>query len=52
MLSAIHVSDVAYDLQARRYVVYGLENEEKLTQFGIRAALKDFSPAALRRAGR
>ncbi|MCY1283864.1 hypothetical protein D3C84_249340 [compost metagenome] len=52
VLSAIHVSDVAYDLQARRYVVYGLENEEKLTQFGIRAALKDFSPAALRRAGR
>lgn len=52
VLSSIHVSDVAYDLQARRYVVYGLENEEKLTQFGIRAALKDFSPAALRRAGR
>ncbi|MFC5699340.1 DUF1329 domain-containing protein [Pseudomonas sp. GCM10022186] len=52
VLSAIHVSEVAYDLQARRYVVYGLENEEKLTRFGIRATLKDFSPAALRRSGR
>ncbi|MCY1365202.1 hypothetical protein D9M69_520400 [compost metagenome] len=52
VLSAIHISDVAYDLQARRYVVYGLENEEKITRFGIDASLKDFSPAALRRAGR
>ncbi|MBO3273932.1 DUF1329 domain-containing protein [Pseudomonas schmalbachii] len=52
VLSAIHVSDVAYDLQARRYVVYGLENEERTTRFGITASLKDFSPAALRRAGR
>ncbi len=50
--SAIHISDVAYDLQARRYNVYGLENEEKTTQFGITAQLKDFSPAALRRSGR
>ncbi|MGE7957304.1 DUF1329 domain-containing protein [Pseudomonas sp. NPDC089530] len=52
VLSAIHVSEVAYDLQARRYVVYGLENEEKITQFGVQAALKDFSAAALRRSGR
>lgn len=52
VLSAIHVSDVAYDLQSRRYNVYGLENEEKNTHFGITAQIKDFSPAALRRSGR
>ncbi|WP_271410947.1 DUF1329 domain-containing protein [Pseudomonas sp. Q1-7] len=52
VLSAIHISDLVYDLQARRYIAYGLENEEKTTSFGITAKLKDFSPAALRRAGR
>ncbi|MNL16612.1 hypothetical protein D3C87_1376640 [compost metagenome] len=52
VLSAIHISDVAYDLQARRYIVSGLENEEKRAQFGIKADLKDFSTAALRRSGR
>jgi hypothetical protein len=52
VLSAIHISDVSYDLQARRYITYGLENEEKHTKFGITAELKDFSPAALRRSGR
>ena len=52
VLSAIHISDVSYDLQARRYITYGLENEEKYTKFGITAELKDFSPAALRRSGR
>ncbi len=52
VLSAIHTSDVAYDLQARRYIVSGLENEEKRAQFGIHADLKDFSTAALRRSGR
>lgn len=52
VLSSIHISDVSYDLQARRYIAYGLENEEKHTQFGIKASLKDLSPAALRRSGR
>jgi hypothetical protein len=52
VLSAIHISDVAYDLQARRYIVSGLENEEKRAQFGVHAELKDFSTAALRRSGR
>ncbi|MFK0090043.1 DUF1329 domain-containing protein [Pseudomonas sp. NPDC090755] len=52
VLSAIQVSDVAYDLQARRYVTYGLENEEKPARFGLTADLKTFSPAALRRSGR
>lgn len=52
VLSAIHISDVSYDLQARRYIVSGLENEEKRAQFGIQANLKDFSTSALRRSGR
>ncbi|CAE6922893.1 conserved exported protein of unknown function [Pseudomonas marincola] len=50
--SSIAISDLAYDLQARRYIVYGLENEEKISKFGIKAKLKDFSTAALRRSGR
>ncbi|CAD5107465.1 DUF1329 domain-containing protein [Zestomonas carbonaria] len=46
-------SDVGYDLQARRYVVNGVENEEKApAQFGWRGTLREFSPSALRRAGR
>ncbi|EJN23396.1 hypothetical protein PMI35_04618 [Pseudomonas sp. GM78] len=52
VLSAIHVSEVIYDLQARRYVAYGLENEERSATFGLTAKLTDFSPSALRRSGR
>lgn len=52
VLSAIHISEVTYDLQARRYVVYGLENEERSATFGLTAKLADFSPSALRRSGR
>ncbi|WP_025109773.1 DUF1329 domain-containing protein [Pseudomonas sp. H1h] len=52
VLSAMHISEVVYDLQARRYAVYGLENEERSAQFGITAKLTDFSPSALRRSGR
>ncbi|AIL61768.1 DUF1329 domain-containing protein [Pseudomonas alkylphenolica] len=50
--SAFYVSDVSYDLQARRYITYGLMNEEKPARFGLKAELKDFNPAALRRSGR
>ena len=52
VLSSLLVSDLSYDLQARRYIVYGLGNEEKPYTFGLKATLKDFSAAALRRAGR
>lgn len=52
VLSALHVSEVVYDLQARRYAVYGLENEERGARFGLTAKLADFSPSALRRSGR
>lgn len=46
-------SDVCYDLQARRYLINGLENEEKEPmQFGWKGSLREFSPSALRRAGR
>lgn len=51
ILSSIAISDVAYDLQARSYVVNGLANQERPERFGVRATLQDFSPAALRRAG-
>ncbi|MNG20717.1 hypothetical protein D3C84_1049960 [compost metagenome] len=51
MLSSIHISDLSYDLQSRRYIVAGLENEEKRPQFGLKATLQDFSTAALRRSG-
>ncbi|MCY1451973.1 hypothetical protein D9M71_688680 [compost metagenome] len=52
MLSYLQVSDVSYDLQARRYEIYGLENEERHAQFNLEAKLSDYSPAALRRSGR
>ncbi|MOA49634.1 hypothetical protein D3C78_1725360 [compost metagenome] len=46
-------SDVGYDLQARRYLINGVENEEReLAQFGWKGTLREFSPSALRRAGR
>jgi hypothetical protein len=51
VLSSIAISDVAYDLQARSYVVNGLANQERSERFGVTTTLQDFSPAALRRAG-
>jgi hypothetical protein len=51
VLSSIAISDVAYDLQARSYVVNGLANQERPERFGVTTTLQDFSPAALRRAG-
>lgn len=51
VLSAFHVSEAVYDLQAGRYLAYGLENEEKHAEFNLKAQLKDYSPAALRRSG-
>lgn len=45
------VGDVLYDLQARRYLVSGLSNEERQMQFGGSMNLNYFSTAALRRDG-
>jgi len=44
--------EVIYDLQARRYLVNGLTNEEKPVEFGRKFKTADFSQAALRRMGR
>lgn len=49
VLTSIAISDVVYDLQARAYVVNGLENREKPAQFGNHGVFQDYSPAALRR---
>ncbi|ARN19698.1 DUF1329 domain-containing protein [Piscinibacter gummiphilus] len=40
-----------YDLQARRYVVSGLTNEEKPIEFNTPLKASDFTTAALRRTG-
>jgi len=44
--------EVIYDLQARRYLVNALTNEEKPVEFGKKYSVADFSTAALRRMGR
>lgn len=44
--------EVLYDLQARRYLVNGLTNEEPLIEFGKPMSKVDFTTAALRRMGR
>lgn len=44
--------EVLYDLQARRYLVNGLTNEEKVLEVGIPMKMEDFTAAALRRMGR
>lgn len=44
--------EVIYDLQARRYLVNALTNEEKPVEFGEKYRTRDFSQAALRRMGR
>ncbi len=47
-------AETVYDLNSGRYLVTGLDNEEKGYQydFSFDASLEDFTPAALRRAGR
>ncbi|GGE53809.1 hypothetical protein GCM10007421_30340 [Halopseudomonas oceani] len=52
VLTSIHTSEAHYDLQANRYLIFGLDNEEKIATFGATAELRDFRPAALRRSGR
>ena len=44
--------ETIYDLQARRYLVNALTNEEKPVEFGKKYSVADFSTAALRRMGR
>lgn len=45
--------ETLYDLQSGRYLALGLDNEEKEAyDFGFTRSEKDYTPAALRRAGR
>jgi len=44
-----YAGNVQYDLQARRYLVHQLTNEEKPTKYGMGYELSRFSPDSLRR---
>ena len=46
-----YACDVVYDLQARRYIVFGLTNQEKPIRFGVKATPSDFTVDSLRRGG-
>lgn len=44
--------EVFHDLNSRRYLALGLDNEEKMYDFFTTQKARDYTPAALRRAGR
>ncbi len=44
--------DVFHDIQSRRYIAIGLDNEAKMYDFSKELKERDFTPAALRREGR
>lgn len=44
--------EVHTDLQAGRYLAFGLDNEDKMYEFGFERSASDYTPAALRRDGR
>lgn len=44
--------DVYYDLNSRRYLALGLDNEESMYEFDIKLDDGDFTPQALRRKGK
>lgn len=46
-----YAANIIYDLQSRRYLVHGLQNEEKPTDYGVHYELREFSPDSLRRIG-
>jgi hypothetical protein len=43
--------EVYHDLNSRRYIAIGLDNEDKMYDFGVKLTDQDFTPAALRREG-
>lgn len=43
--------EVFHDLNSRRYLALGLDNEETIYDFGIRLSAREFTPQALRREG-
>ncbi|TQV81511.1 DUF1329 domain-containing protein [Aliikangiella coralliicola] len=44
--------EVFHDLKSGRYLAIGLDNEDAMYDFNAKRTKKDFTPAALRRAGR
>lgn len=44
--------DVNHDLNSRRYLAVGLDNEEKMYDFSVELNDREFTPQALRREGR
>lgn len=44
--------EVHFDLQSGRYLAIGLDNESGMYDFNIKRTFQDYTPAALRRAGR
>lgn len=44
--------EVFHDIQSRRYLAIGLDNEAKMYDFSVQLKDKDFTPSALRREGR
>ena len=44
--------DVYYDLNSRRYIAIGLDNEEPMYDFQSQQKARDYTPAALRRSNR
>lgn len=44
--------DVNHDLNSRRYLAVGLDNEEKMYDFSVELKDRDFTPQALRKEGR
>lgn len=43
--------EVYHDLNSRRYIAIGLDNEDKMYDFSVNLSDADFTPAALRREG-
>ena len=52
MPTAWSTLEVLHDLNSRRYLALGLDNEEKMYDFQTVLNDRDFTPQALRRAGR
>jgi len=44
--------EVFHDLQARRYIAIGLDNQEKMYEFTNELSDEEFSPNSLRQEGR
>jgi hypothetical protein len=47
----LYAADVVYDLQARRYIVFSLTNQEKPIRLGVKVTPADFTVDSLRRGG-